>query len=75
MREPSPGYRKLLESGIVSKPYASQIASGERMPSLKLAVAIYVATGLKFGRLVGASAQEISALKRVVERGPSRASA
>lgn len=66
MRNTSPDYKKLLESGVVSKPYASQIASGARQPSLETAFAIYRATGLKFGKIKDATAKQIATMGQVL---------
>lgn len=66
MRETPPDYKKLLESGVVSEPYANQIVNGRRSPSLGKALEIYDATGLKFGKISGATAREIEALRRVI---------
>lgn len=69
MRETSPIYRQLLDSGVVSKPYASQIASGQRAPGLKTAIAIYQATGLRLGPIKDASPKEIATMGRVMSQG------
>lgn len=66
MTKPSPNYKALLESGVVSKPYASQIASGKRAPGIKTAIAIYRATGLKYGDLKDATAKQIAAMGQVM---------
>ena len=55
----------LSKSAGISVPYASQILSGERKPSLKLAVKIYDATGQAFGALHGLSSKEIEGARKV----------
>ncbi len=64
MSEDIPDYKRLLASGVVSEPYANQIVNGRRKPSVTMALAIYAATGLKFGRLSGLDQGEIAALRR-----------
>lgn len=56
---------ELSKSANISVPYASQILSGERKPSLKLAVRIYDATGETFGALQGLTPDEIDGVRRV----------
>jgi hypothetical protein len=65
---------RLIGLGI-SKPYASQIATGARDPSLALAIRIYRELGLKFGPLKGASKSEITTLARLASRSSQTASA
>lgn len=51
----------------LSQPYASQIATGARAPSLKMALLIYETTGLAFGALKGKSKRDIATLARAHE--------
>ena len=62
------------EAGI-SVPYASELLSGKRTPSTRLAIDIFKKTGLRFGALVGASEQEIGALDRLTPRRAESAAA
>lgn len=64
MTDPKTGYLRLVAMGV-PKPYASQIARGVRRPSLRLAVKIFQATGLRFGPLVGLSEKDIAAASRI----------
>lgn len=57
-----------LESIGISKPYASQLASGTRTPSLGLALKIYKQLGIKLGPIAGASKADIAATERVASR-------
>jgi hypothetical protein len=61
MRETSPVYNKLVESGV-DKGYASQLASGARTPSLKKSIEIFRATGLKLGPIQFATDEAIDSL-------------
>lgn len=63
MRTSSPLYEQLVRSGM-NKPYASQIASGARVPSLKLALRLYREIGVKVGQLKDKTGREITALER-----------
>ena len=44
---------KLAAAAGISVPYASQIMSGRRIPTLALALSIFRKTGCKFGPLLG----------------------
>ena len=66
-------YQQLKGLGI-SPPYASQIAHGRRAPGLRLAIAIWHATGVKLGPVAGLSRAQIARLehlrlKRLSRRG------
>lgn len=65
MKHASQEYHALVNSGVVSPPYASQIASGSRKPSLKLAIAIYRATGLKYGPIGKSTKHEIDLAEKL----------
>ncbi len=49
----------------VSRSYASEIVSGNRSPSVPLAIRIFRKIGVKLGPLVNASEDEINALESV----------
>jgi hypothetical protein len=72
MRTTSPEYRTLMASGVFDpkkgKGYASQIARGVREPSLDLALRIYEATGLRYGKLKDATAKDIATISRVMPK-------
>lgn len=46
----------------LSQPYASQVATGAREPSLKTALLIYEKTGVAFGDLKGKSKRQIETI-------------
>lgn len=46
-------------------PYASQLLSGARTPSRKLALAIFERTGLRLGALADLSDDDIATLARI----------
>lgn len=52
----------------ISKPYAHQLASGSRKPSLAMALRIHDALGAKLGPLETATSAEIAALRRLADR-------
>ena len=54
----------LAEKLGCSVPYASQLLSGARFPSIPRALAIFDATGLLLGPLVGASDAQIATLRQ-----------
>lgn len=62
--------KQLVTDGVLSQPYASQITTGKRSPSQKLAIKIYRRTGLKLGPIAHASDAEIDTLEKVAKRGP-----
>lgn len=64
MRHASTEYYALVQAGL-SESYASQISSGKRSPSLRLALEIYRKTGLKYGQLERASAKEIGLITKL----------
>lgn len=66
MNSESSPLKQLMDCGLVSQPYASQIASGSRAPSVKLAIKIYRATGLKFGPIENANPRQITAMEQVL---------
>lgn len=49
----------------ISVPYASQIITGARKPSLRLAIHIYDKTEVAFGPLQGLSPDEIEGARKV----------
>ena len=59
---------ELADRAGISLPYASQILSGTRPPSLPLAINIFRKTGRKFGPIARASDEEIDVLERVQDR-------
>jgi transcriptional regulator with XRE-family HTH domain len=62
-RTKNPLVAQLREMGV-SGPYASQLASGQRRPSLRLALRIFDALGVKLGQLAGKTDAEIATLRR-----------
>lgn len=67
MAENSPLIKQLRGIGI-SAPYASQLASGNREPSLYLAIRIYRKLGLRMGPIAKRSDEEIRLLERVTPK-------
>lgn len=59
----------------ISVPYASELLSGKRTPSTRLAIDIFRRTGQRFGPIVGATDAEIDALDRLTPRRSERAAA
>lgn len=55
----------LSNAAGISVPYASQILKGKRQPSREIALAIYKATGRKFGHLASLSDRDVKALARL----------
>lgn len=51
----------------VSSPYASQIASGTRKPSLALAIKIWRRLGVQLGPIEGKTDEEIETLEKASE--------
>jgi transcriptional regulator with XRE-family HTH domain len=49
----------------ISISYASEILTGTRQPSQRLAVRIFRATGRKFGPIIGLSDADIAAIDRI----------
>lgn len=49
----------------ISVPYASQLLSGARVPSISLALGIFDKSGLKLGPLANATDEEIEMLRRL----------
>lgn len=66
MRETSPLYKALREAGVRAS-YASMIASGHRVPSMKLALEVYDKTGVKIGPLANRRKRDIAILARAHE--------
>jgi hypothetical protein len=64
---PSLALRLMRDAGL-KKSTAYMIASGERRPSLKVALRIRDRTGLLLGPLQDASPTEVKALERVAAR-------
>lgn len=58
---------ELAEAAGISVPFASQLLSGKRNPSLSVALQIYERTGKRFGLLAQATDDEIASLKRLQE--------
>ena len=56
-------YSKLIAAGV-GKSYASEISSGKRSPSTRLAIRVYRATGLKVGPIANSPETEILALEK-----------
>lgn len=65
--------QKQLHGLGFSQPFASQIVTGARTPSLENALQIYRKLGLRFGLLVHATPSEIKVLERVAERAKASA--
>lgn len=59
----------------ISIPYASEILSGKRVPSQRLAIDIFKRTGRRFGAIAGASDDEIAVLDRLTPRRSAQAAA
>lgn len=68
MEAPSLDLARRLVGIDISRPYASQLASGDRKPSLTLALRIYRELGLQLGPLEGAEPDEIAALEKLAQR-------
>jgi hypothetical protein len=66
-KSPSLAQRLIAEVGV-TKSHAYMIQSGDRTPSLPLALRIFEKTKLQLGPLAGASSAEIKALAKVSER-------
>ena len=60
--------KQLVNDGVLSQPYASQITTGKRKPSQSLAIKIYRRTGMKLGPIAHASDAEIDTLEKVAKR-------
>lgn len=60
----NPSLLKRLRAIGVSASYASEIASGARMPSLALALRIYREMGEQVGKLQGMGRADIAVLER-----------
>lgn len=58
--EASPKPTQLAELVNISVPYASQILSGSRTPSDAVAVRVFHAFGLKLGRLIKLTDEEVA---------------
>jgi transcriptional regulator with XRE-family HTH domain len=56
---------ELADRAGISLPYASQILSGARSPSLTMAIGIFRKTGLKFGPIAQATPEDIEVMARV----------
>lgn len=63
METSSPLYANLRALGV-SRPYASQISSGKRTPSLTLALRLYKEFGDQIGPLKNKTASEIQTLEQ-----------
>lgn len=61
---PTTLYDRLKAMGL-SKPYASQLARGQRRPGLVLAIRIWRETGAKLGPLALMTRHEIERLERI----------
>lgn len=59
------GISALSRDAGISVSYASMIVSGNRDPSLRLAVSIFSKTGRRFGKLALASDSDIASLQRI----------
>jgi transcriptional regulator with XRE-family HTH domain len=59
----------------ISVPYASELLSGKRTPSTRLAIDIYRRTGRKFGRIAALSDADIDTLDRLTPQRRDRAAA
>lgn len=55
---------KLAQAIEVSVPYASQILSGARTPSMQVALRIFHATGRRLGVIAEATDEDIAVLSR-----------
>lgn len=55
---------KLAALADISQPFASQVLSGVKVPSMRSAIKIFRATGLKFGPIAEATDEEIAVLER-----------
>jgi transcriptional regulator with XRE-family HTH domain len=55
--------KALSDAGGISQSYASMILSGDRTPSLEIALRIYDQTGQQFGILKGLSDSAIDELR------------
>jgi transcriptional regulator with XRE-family HTH domain len=62
-------------SAGISVPYASEILSGKRTPSTRLAIDIFKRTGRRFGSVVSASDDDIAALDRLTPRRAAESAA
>lgn len=56
---------ELAEQAGISPSYAHMILSGDRTPSLTRAIDIFRKTGLKFGPIANATAEDIEVMARV----------
>jgi transcriptional regulator with XRE-family HTH domain len=59
----------------ISVSYASEVLTGTRQPSQKLAVKIYQATGRKLGPIAGLGDDDIAALERIESARAARVAA
>lgn len=59
---------ELADRAGISVPYSSQLLSGQRAPSMALAISIFRKTGRKFGPIAKATDDEIDVLERVQDR-------
>jgi hypothetical protein len=67
----NPVITQLRQIGV-SGPYASQLTTGARKPSLRLAIKIFREVGLKLGPLEGLDAKEIRTLEAAHKLGMER---
>lgn len=67
-KQPSLAKRLMVEAGL-KKSHAYMIASGDRSPSLQLALKIFERTKMQLGPLAGASVSEIKTLAKLHDRG------
>lgn len=65
MTEQITSLKQLVKDKVLSQPYASQLLSGKRQPSLQMAIKIYRRIGLKLGPITHASKAEIDTLEKV----------
>lgn len=62
--EPITTPTKLASAAGISVPYASQLLSGSRTPSRKLAITIWRRAGVKLGPLADATPEELEILAK-----------
>lgn len=58
--------KDLAEKLGISRPYASQLLTGARVPSLPLALEMYDKAGVQFGPLEGKSTKQIALLREAL---------
>ncbi len=55
---------ELSKASGISVPYASQILSGRKTPSLAIALKVYATTGLQLGPLAGLNRRDIEGVRK-----------